>query len=267
MRLIDWSSQGLFAQLLPRLVHRDRQMQVLRNAQAEQMLQVYLARSGVQQVCTAHDVCDALECIVNYHRKLVSEQTIRPLYHEVAYFVFKVLGAALLKYVIKLNRFVVRTYSPSPSFATCRNAIATSAGIYRSLNTVQRRIRNLLACATTRICRAIELQLAQRVFISSCALALVENGLIAMQPKCIQSAQYVFCRTCNTARCIKVFHAHQPGAVVIFRIEIAADSGHQRTEVERAGRGGGEAPPVTGIRRGQFLPQTPALPCCPSHPP
>jgi hypothetical protein len=48
-----------------------------------------------------------------------------------------------------------------------------------------------------------------------------------MQPERFQCEQNVLSRARHATRCIEVFHAHQPGAVVMFRVEIAADGGDQ----------------------------------------
>jgi hypothetical protein len=105
--------------------------------------------------------------------------------------------------------------------------MSASAGINRSLNTVQRRIRNLLARAATRIQRTNGLQLVQRLFICRRTLTLVNDRLIAMQPERFQRAQNVHRRTRHATRRIEVFHANQPDAAVMFRVEITADSGDE----------------------------------------
>ena len=102
MRLIYRCGQRLFAQFFARLIHCDRQVQVLRNTQAKQTLQVYLARRGIQQVRAAHDMRDVLERIVDYNGQLIGEQTIRALHHEIADFAFKVLGYVALQGIRKL---------------------------------------------------------------------------------------------------------------------------------------------------------------------
>jgi hypothetical protein len=68
----------------------------------------------------------------------------------------------------------------------------------------------------------------QRLLISRRALAaLVQNRLIAMQPERLQRAQNVLRSTRHATRLVEVFHAHQPSAMMMFRIEIAADSGDE----------------------------------------
>ena len=96
-------------------------MHVVRCGQAKQSLQVNLARSGSQQVGTAHDMRDALECIVHHHRQLISEQTIGALHHEIADLVFEMLGDAALQRIVEFN------YSTS----TQRIVIPAQAGIQR----------------------------------------------------------------------------------------------------------------------------------------
>ena len=68
------------------------------------MLQINLARRGRQQIGTAHDMRDALKCIVDYHSELIREQAIRALHHEIANFVFEVLRNAALQYIVEFNR-------------------------------------------------------------------------------------------------------------------------------------------------------------------
>jgi hypothetical protein len=122
---------------------------------------------------------------------------------------------------------MVCTHSPSPPFTPNWNAVAASAGIDQSLNPVQRRIRNFFARAATRIHRTAGLQFKQRFVISRRALALVKDRSIAMQPEHLQRAQYVVRSTRYAARCIEVFHAHQPGSAMMFCGQITADSGDE----------------------------------------
>jgi hypothetical protein len=136
MSLVHRRCQGLLAQFFSRRVHRDRQVQVLWNRQAEQTLQIYLARSGIKQIRAAHNMRDALKRIVHHYGKLICKQVICALDHEIADLAFETLVDAALQFITEDDRFNVCPYPPGSSFASGRNALATSAWIYRSFDPI-----------------------------------------------------------------------------------------------------------------------------------
>ena len=126
-------------------------------------------------------------------------------------------------------------HPPCTPFTPGRNAIAARSRINLPVYTMQRRIGDLLARTAARIHRTDILQLLQRCCISGGTLALVHDSFIPMQTEGLQCVQYIDCRTRHATRYIKVFHAHQPCSMVMFRVKIACHRRHQRTEMQRAG--------------------------------
>ena len=97
----------------PRCVHRHRQVQVGRGGQAQQALQIDLARRRIEQVGAAHDVADPLLGIVHHHRQLVGEQAIGAAHDEIADLRCQGLADAPLQAIVESDRHTesVRTLS------------------------------------------------------------------------------------------------------------------------------------------------------------
>jgi len=254
----------LFAELLALRIHYNGQVHVCRGFQPHQLLQIYLARSGVEQIGAAHHIGDPLCGIIHYYRKLVGEQSIGTLHDEIADFSFEVLGDAALQRIVEFNNSIfilsfvipaqagiqqfkmlfiqphwipacagmtgyikIGAHPPSSSLASGRNAIATSAGIYLSIYAMQRRIRDLLACAATRVHRTSSFQSKKGFLVGGSALALVNDVFIPVQAVSFQRAENFIGSTLDGARGVEVFDAHQPLALMMFGIEIAADGGDE----------------------------------------
>ena len=235
----------MFAELLALRIHYNGQVHVCRGFQPHQLLQIYLARSGVEQIGAAHHIGDPLCGIIHYYRKLVGEQSIGTLHDEIADFSFEVLGDAALQRIVEFNNSIfilsfvipacagmtgyikIGAHPPSSSLASGRNAIATSAGIYLSIYAMQRRIRDLLACAATRVHRTSSFQSKKGFLVGGSALALVNDVFIPVQAVSFQRAENFIGSTLDGARGVEVFDAHQPLALMMFGIEIAADGGDE----------------------------------------
>ncbi|MCY1381707.1 hypothetical protein D9M69_696460 [compost metagenome] len=71
-------------------------MQVTRLAEAQQFLEVELARGRVQQVGAAHHLVDALPGVVQDHRQLIGVEAVAPANDEVAHFAAQVLAVLAL---------------------------------------------------------------------------------------------------------------------------------------------------------------------------
>ena len=66
-------------------------MAVVRCGQSQSELQQDLPRGVVAQICTAHHVGHALQCVVHHHGQLVSPQAIGAAQHKVAHLLGHVL--------------------------------------------------------------------------------------------------------------------------------------------------------------------------------
>ena len=74
----------LLGQLFSIRTQYQRAVQVLWLRQTEGALQQDLTRGVVGQVLPAHDVGDALSCIIYHHSQLVGPQAVCPFKHKVA---------------------------------------------------------------------------------------------------------------------------------------------------------------------------------------
>ena len=93
-RRIDRLGAGLLGKLLARGIGSNGQVQVARLRQAEQPLQMDLARGRIDQVRAAHHVGDALRRVVHHHRELVGEHAVGAPQHEITDFAFDGLREA-----------------------------------------------------------------------------------------------------------------------------------------------------------------------------
>jgi hypothetical protein len=124
--------------------------------------------------------------------------------------------------------------------------MAAGSRVDLAIYPMQRGIGDLFARAAAGIDCAEALQFMQRLFIGRRAPALVDYFLVPMQSAGFQRAQDVVRGAGQAARRIEIFHAQQPAAAVMLGVEVAAQRGDQRAEMQRAGGGGGEAAAIAG---------------------
>ena len=75
-------------------------------------------------------------------------------------------------------------------------------------------------------------------------MALINDLFIPVQPISFQRAEDIIGSPFDGARDVQAFDAYQPLSLMMFGVEIAANGGYQRTEVEGAGGRGRETPSV-----------------------
>src|SRR5688572_13827850 len=92
-------------------------------------------------------------------------------------------------------------------------------------------------------------QAGQRRSVGRLALRLAQDGSVPVQPERLERAQDLVSRAWPLAGRVEVLDAHQPAARLRPRVEIAADGGHERTEMEGTAGGGGEAAEVRALTR------------------
>ena len=136
---------------------------------------------------------------------------------------------------------------PCPALAPFRNTVAAGAGIDRAIDAVQRGVRDFLARAAAGIYGIDGLKVLQCLFVSGSALALVQNRrsgyarqvgghsppyiVVPVQAERFECPQDVICRFRHAARHIESYQARQPSAVMMSRVEVAADGGSKGAEV------------------------------------
>jgi len=80
----------------------------------------------------------------------------------------------------------------------------------------------------------------ERFFVRVSALALVYDVFIPEKAAGFQRAEDINVSAFYSTGDVEVFDTNQPFAMMLLRIEIAADGGDQGTKMEGAGGGGGE---------------------------
>lgn len=89
--VINGSSTGLFGQFFAAVVKHERDMEIAQWRGAQRLGEQYLPRRVVYQICTAHDVGDALIKIVNDDGKLIGPKPVGALQNEISYGFLNVL--------------------------------------------------------------------------------------------------------------------------------------------------------------------------------
>src|SRR2546421_23206 len=104
-------------------------VQVRRRRKTEPALQPDLARCRGKQIGTAHDVGNALRCVVHDDCELIREQTIGAPDDEIADLPLEPLLVPSLEPIAEGNRFVGDAQSPGSGLALRRDAVATRSRI------------------------------------------------------------------------------------------------------------------------------------------
>ena len=89
---------------------------------AEQVLQEDLARRRSEQVGSADDLGDPLFGIVDDDGKLVGEDSVGALQHEIADLLLDVLALPALQQILEAERLRVGAHAPSAGASTFRQA-------------------------------------------------------------------------------------------------------------------------------------------------
>ena len=107
----DFRGPCELAQLLAVGVFRDRNMQIVRGRQPQQLLQVNVAWRGIQQVDSPHDLRDSLLMVIGNDRQLVGDKAVATFDHEVPGFGFEPLALFALQCIDEMDQFVVRAHA------------------------------------------------------------------------------------------------------------------------------------------------------------
>jgi hypothetical protein len=207
--------------------------------QAEGTGEGELPRSGIEQVCAAHDVRDTLPGVVDYHRELVRKETIPASHDHIAACTPLAAHDALDPIV----EHVVAVVYPKACGGGPRTfgARATDTGIgadSRDFSAVLER----LACAaafeqSTRSCEHGEC-----IAIGVEASALTDGRSIPLEAAGVESREDTRLGARHDARRIQVFDTQEPALARVARIEVTARGGEQRAQMQIAGRRRRKAP-------------------------
>ena len=77
--------------------------------------------------------------------------------------------------------------------------------------------------------------------------ALPNDSFVPVQSERFKGTQDVIRGVCDDAWRIEIFDAHQPCPVMGARVDVTADSGHQRTEMQRTRRRRCESPAIARL--------------------
>ncbi len=147
-------SARLLRQFLAGMIDRDRDVQIGRRRQAEEILQQNLARRGRQQVRAAHDVRYLLFAVVDDDRQLIGEQAVAAPDDKVADVAREVLTLRALEAVVARPHLGVDAHAPRMPPAVTDAMAADDRGRSRDRRArrkrpwARRRVRG--ACTCTR---------------------------------------------------------------------------------------------------------------------
>ena len=176
LRRIDRPRAGLFGKFLACRAGGNGQVQVAGLRQAEQPLQMNLARGGIDQIRTTHHVGDALRRVVHHHCELVGEQRVGAPQHEIADFALDRLREPAKQPVLERHRLGHRTDAHCSGHPSIGESAAAGARIHARAIDGRRGVGHFLARAAARIGRAERAQARQGRAIELAAPGL-ENHL------------------------------------------------------------------------------------------
>ena len=76
VRFVEWRRERLFAELLAIFVYDHRHVAISWCRISEQLLKMYLAWRGIEQIGPADHIGNALIRVIDHNRKLVSEDAV-----------------------------------------------------------------------------------------------------------------------------------------------------------------------------------------------
>lgn len=120
LRRVERLRQRLLAEFLPGEIRRDRQVGIARCGQVQPLLQVNLARRGIQQIGAAHNVRDALIRIVNDYRQLISKKTVGAFQYEIADILGEILSHGSLYRIFEYDFSRIDPNPPGARYAAYR---------------------------------------------------------------------------------------------------------------------------------------------------
>jgi len=207
---------------------------ITRRCITQLLLQPDLPRCRIEQVRAAHDVGDALSGVVDDHGQLVGVLPVGAFQHKVADLALDVVDDPALDAVGEINARALREQALGARRASREQALAAGAGINRTVDAADRRIGDFPAAAGAGVHQVAFFQDLERGAIDVIARTLVQHRFVPVHAEGFQRPQdRVGCAGHGTLP-VDVVDAQQPGAPVRAGVEMAADSGHQRSEMQGA---------------------------------
>ncbi|KAF1858364.1 hypothetical protein Lal_00014870 [Lupinus albus] len=207
-------------------------------------------RTASAPVGTAHDVRHALLGIVHDDGQLVRPVAVRTLQDEIAGFAGQPLRDDAGHAVLERDHVRARlrhAQAQAARTAARREAMAARAGIDRGAvrRDAEARIGDLAAVAAARVHVAGEAVV--RRLVQMLAAALPHDLAVGRHAQALQQVEDLFGGAGHAAAFVDVFDAHQPGALVGARIEIAGQRGDERPGMQRARGRGCEAADIAAL--------------------
>ncbi len=219
-------------------------MHVSRHRAAEQALQQDLPRRRGEQIRAAHHVGDALLEVIHHDGELVGEQAVGAPHDEIADFAGEVLLDPALEGVVECDHPIVHPHADRARLAPRRKPAAAGAGIDRLARKRKGRIGDLPPRAGAAEHRLLAFQTRQRLAVGCAATALEHDLPVPFEAVRLERPENRPGGSGCFARRVQVLHAHEPLAAARARIETAADRRNERTEMQRPGGRGREAPAI-----------------------
>src|SRR6266704_5362500 len=129
-----------------------------------------------------------------------------------------------------------------------RKPLAAGAGVDGFARRGYGRIGNFPPRASTGKHRTLMRETFQRGSVGCIATALEHDFPVPFEPIRLEHLENRLGSPPSLTRPIEILHAHQPSSPVPARLEVAADRGDERAEMQQTGRGGCKAPTI-GSRR------------------
>lgn len=246
---IDCRRSCLFAQLLPSVVQNNRSMQISRPRRMQQVLEINLSRSGIEQVRATNDIRNALVPIIDNYSQLVGKKSIGALENKIPAVALNILYSQSLRSICERYRFGGYAKTPGSRRATGVNAPAASSRIPRLVCRPGDRVGRFATRAAAGIEEASIFQCIECGLVRAGPRALVKNRPVPLEAEFFETLQNCVRRSGLHAWKIEIFNANDPCAMMAARVKIARRRRDERSEVKWSCRRRRESPNVLLRRR------------------
>lgn len=206
-----------------------------------------LPGGGIEQICPANDVRDALPRIVDYHGKLIREEAIAASHDHIAACAPGAAHGALDPIV----EHIVAVVDPKARGSGSRAFGARAAGTGISTCSIAvGAVLERLACAAACEQPAGGREHRERVVVGLEPGALTDGRSVPLEAAGLEGCEHARLGARHDSCRIEVFDAQQPALASMACIEIAACRGEQRAQMQIAGGRRREAPAAA---RGRWI--------------
>ncbi|MNQ37071.1 hypothetical protein D3C85_506040 [compost metagenome] len=233
----------LLRQLVAIRQHRQRQVHPGGDVRTQGLVEGNLAHRGLQQIGAAHYLRDAAVHVIHHHRQVVGVEPVPATHDEVLLGERRRHRNMALQLILEVVDGIM--LAQAGGAALCRQPQGAAVAVVEAA-----RRHDLAPGAAAPVEIPGPVEPLDDLVVAPMAPALVHHLSIPAEAMGLQSLEDELAGPGHLPRWIYVLDAHQPAPLLRSRLQEAAKGGDQGAEVERTGRGGGEAAHMGSNRGG-----------------